>query len=311
MGVPMLQQFIEPVCRKICTDSFYTTLGMKYWPALLPQPYIPSLVEQAMEFVSNLDPVNVALFTGFVVSAGSAIYYVTHRNGQAVVQQLDDVAKIPVTIVQTTQAQPEIQAAPSKDTDAAPVLDVVNTLPVVVAETEHTVEPVKTDDAALEQEQAARLQAAQRVLEKENAERVEAQRLQTERERLAEQEHIARQEKARLAEDAAKRRQQQVQARTPLTPAPVNIQALARPVQAVARAPEERQTIPKGLILTEYFKTHLREKMLHKTTQKAQVEDNVFAELGIPTDGLVPTDPNEISAYNAALDRLNLPQCKI
>lgn len=85
---------------------------------------------------------------------------------------------------------------------------------------------------------------------------------------------------------------------------PVDIQALAQPVTSVAHS---KQHMPKQQILAAYFKTHLSEKMKYMNpSYKAEVEHDAFVDLGLPLDGIIPTEPAQLRHYRSTMQGLGL-----
>ena len=78
---------------------------------------------------------------------------------------------------------------------------------------------------------------------------------------------------------------------------PIEFQSAARPLQHM----------PKQQILAAYFKTHLAEKMKYMNPgYKAEVEQAAFQDLGLPSDGMVPTDPAKLLHYRTTMKGLGL-----
>ncbi|MBI2792459.1 MAG: hypothetical protein HYX61_10920 [Gammaproteobacteria bacterium] len=221
--------FLEPVCRQVCSDTYYNWFGQYFWPELLNNGF--SLVE----FFTELDTTGViATGTMLLASAGGLYYCISRRNGQVHIEE-----------------------------SATPLLT--------------------SDVPAISMEDAAQLLEQH----KEETTRLEAQQAQ-------------RLQEAQLALEA----QMQATKRNVKTETLVDIQALAQPATSVAHP---KQHMPKQQILAAYFKTHLSEKMKYlNPSYKAEVEHDAFVDLGLPLDGIVPTDPAELRHYRSTMKGLGL-----
>jgi hypothetical protein len=73
--------FLEPVCRQVCSQSYYNWLGQYFWPELL-KGY--SLVE----FFTELDTTGIiATGTVLLASVGGLYYCISHRNGKVHIEE--------------------------------------------------------------------------------------------------------------------------------------------------------------------------------------------------------------------------------
>jgi hypothetical protein len=226
--------FLEPVCRQVCSQSYYNWLGQYFWPELLNGSSL-------LAFFTELDTTGIiATGTVLLASAGGIYYCISHRNGEIHVEE----SMTP--IVQKDLETPTINVE-----DAQRLLE------------------------KQREEAAARLLVQQRG-EAEQAQRLREVQLAFEAETVASKRNANRRD-------------------------PVDIQVLEQPVA------RPRQGMPKQQILAAYFKTHLSEKMKYMNPgYKAEVEHDAFVDLGLPLDGMIPTDPAQLQHYRTTVKGLGL-----
>ncbi len=221
--------FIEPVCKKVCTDALYEYFGNKFWPQMLIKevPKVLTHWEQLLAYAGAIDPRLAAAVGAGVFVVGGIIYRVTHRDGQAVVE--------PVAATET-KTQPD-----SEEKEAAVDLDQQNK-----DFERRLVQELAEQEAArkAEQEEAVKQEAAKK------AEREEAARKLAEQEtaRKAEQEEAVKQEAAKKADEQKAQKQAALQRKLKAEREKAELQQLAKPQGAVAPSPDFAQRLQKQSI---------------------------------------------------------------